>query len=403
VIESSTPPAVFTPDYHIGESWPLYRICRLCGESKYYQSFPLKGDSSLYKRRRYCTDCANRKDDPVSPAIHYNFHVSVLDDTKHGFIRFSGSNKKWCNKITLQEAIRFVSLGKARIRTPHHIVQLTYREPFVEYVLERDAHTCQRCGKRGTEVVRLRELDTVKCFCVECASIIPTDKTPQQGVKQISFSPPQRGELHVYCDGSVSEDQYGCGVVLVHRSGGKTYHGHFRHGREQHSLYAELSAISFALRSILGFLSQGSQVIITSVTVLTDVGHIENFLIREAKRFRDADIAKEVQNIKLTIGDLKKASPEMLVSVRYIGSAGNQLYHLAHRLSRCYKGTVPIIELLPVAAPPKRKVYSFEFRLLVVTEARVAGQFAVTARKFGIAVSTLYRWRQQNNGAYQMI
>jgi ribonuclease HI len=377
------PPAAPKLEPQIGDTSPIYRNCSQCGESKFYQYFPLKGGNSLYKRRGYCMDCAGKA---ITPAVHYIFDVNLLDDSKYGFIRFVGPNKKWCNEITLNEAIRFVSLGKARIRTPHHIVQLQDPEPFVKFVLERDSHTCIVCGKLGTEAIRLPDSDEVRCFCTDCADHVRHDK--------FLYHPPPSGELHVFCDGSVSDDQYGCGVVIVTKIGGETQYEQFRCTRRRHSIYVELRAVSFALRSALDFLDRGGRKI-TGINIFTDVRAIEDFLGKRKMRMKDVYVAKEVQEIKLLLGNFKKAYPEVMVNIRYIGSTHSRLHRLAHRLSRCYRGTVPTIKFFPVPTPPKRKVYPQGFKLQVVTEARRAGECKAIAKKFGIAVSTLYRWRRQ--------
>jgi ribonuclease HI len=345
-ISTITLPEVPRWEPSIGDTSSLYRNCSICRESKFYQCFPLKGGKSLYRRRRYCIDCAERMNHLVNPIIIYRFDVNVLDDSKYGFIYFIGPNKKWCNKVTLQEAIRLVSRGKARIRTPYHIVLLTDSEPFIKYILDRDSHRCQRCENPGTEAVRLPEVDMVKCYCVECAKTVTPIETPKNVSEEILFIPPPDGEIQIYCDGSVTDDTYGCGAVLISTDKNMTYSDHTRCAKRQHSFYAELLAISLALRCFSDFLNQERKRAI-SVTILTDATDVELFLLKSKKQLKDVYIAKEVQEIKLLLHDLKKEHPQAKVNIRHVGSSPNQLHHLAHRLSRSYKRAVPAIIWIP--------------------------------------------------------
>ncbi len=129
----------------IGSSCNLYKVCMVCGKTKWVKEFESKGNN---KRRTYCKKCKPRKSKLYTSGFsQYKFDTQVLRETEIK-VRIKLPTKKRIEyTVSYEEAVLMVNEGMAGIVHETLIHRLYDKQAFKKIILERDNYTCCYCGK----------------------------------------------------------------------------------------------------------------------------------------------------------------------------------------------------------------------------------------------------------------
>ncbi|WP_312471245.1 HNH endonuclease [Neobacillus sp.] len=135
----------------IGSSCRIYKTCKICGQTKWYKEFGSKGKR---KRRTYCKQCKNRKDElkSSSPYFQYIFDPSLLKKSDIEVRIKLPSKKRIRYKVSYEQAVLLVNEGMAGIVHETLIHKFYDKQTFKQMILMRHNYTCWYCGKYGDTI-----------------------------------------------------------------------------------------------------------------------------------------------------------------------------------------------------------------------------------------------------------
>lgn len=164
----------------IGDTCKLYRICKICGETKYLKRFPAKigKRSGVGTRKSYCLECKDLKHERRLTTVNYRFNVDELDASNSITLRGprSDSNYRYERLITFDTAKKLIEEGAAGIVHSTLIHHFFNKEMFKKFILNRDNYQCHYCGQYGDTVDHknprsnggLGTPDNCVCACYQC-------------------------------------------------------------------------------------------------------------------------------------------------------------------------------------------------------------------------------------------
>lgn len=160
----------------IGSSCRLYKNCRICRQTKWYQEFESNGGRGR-KRKSYCKKCKSKKSELfTSSQLQYQFDTQLLKQEDINVRLKLRSNRRIQYTVSYEQAILMVNEGMAGIVHETLIHKLYDIQAFKAMILERDNGICQYCGGYGNTVDHINpkseggisSFNNCLCSCQKC-------------------------------------------------------------------------------------------------------------------------------------------------------------------------------------------------------------------------------------------
>lgn len=140
----------------IGATCKLYKTCKICRKTKYFNDFKPMGGRKRNPgaRRSYCRNCTDRKHERIlSSTVEYSFMLDTLDPSKDIVLRGrSAENHKYEKVITYEIAKLMVEEGAVGIVHSTLLHHFYSRKSFRRFIFNRDNYQCHYCGQYGNTV-----------------------------------------------------------------------------------------------------------------------------------------------------------------------------------------------------------------------------------------------------------
>lgn len=158
---------------NLGDSCPLYKVCKKCGLNKLYKLFESNGRKPG-KRKSYCYLCKHKPRN----LSNYSFNTKKLKEQEIKVRLIVRKGKVIDSILPYYEAVNMVEAKMAGIVNKELIHQLYSGKVFKQMVLERDSYTCFYCNEYGLTIDHLMpkskggitSFENCVCACKRCNS-----------------------------------------------------------------------------------------------------------------------------------------------------------------------------------------------------------------------------------------
>ncbi|MGP4069741.1 HNH endonuclease [Halobacillus sp. B29] len=137
----------------IGEKCKLYRKCKVCKGTKWYQEFSLKGKG---KRKTYCKRCKSKRHTLKLPQTAYSMNTETLEKGEIKVRLKLNSNRKIEYTVPHEQAVLMIDEGIAGIVHETLIHKFYDRKSFKKAILKKYNYTCCYCGNFGDTVDHIK-------------------------------------------------------------------------------------------------------------------------------------------------------------------------------------------------------------------------------------------------------
>lgn len=157
----------------LSDKCTLYKTCKICNETKWYQLFSSKGHG---KRESYCKKCKYRKDEITLPETFYYYDTDILQNN-HIRVRLKIPSRKRIQYYTSKrKAILLVNEGIAGIVNESLIHAFYDFKTIRRLILKRDNYKCGYCGGYGNTLDHIipkskggiTSFNNCICACLSC-------------------------------------------------------------------------------------------------------------------------------------------------------------------------------------------------------------------------------------------
>lgn len=163
----------------LGEFCILFKVCKICKESKSIHAFSRKGGRQSAKnvRRSYCISCKDRRKEVIlSNEQKLSYDLVILENEMIKVRVQIKKNKRITSYVNKQKAEILVQQGAAGIISKNVILLFYTKSIIRKMVLERDQFTCHYCGKFGDTIDHkipkmkngVSTLENCVCACYSC-------------------------------------------------------------------------------------------------------------------------------------------------------------------------------------------------------------------------------------------